>query len=71
MVLMGVRMPATLLEIGFLSNRVEERVLGRSQHREDIASAISKAVIAFGADYDKLRGITQSESMIVSSEVAQ
>jgi N-acetylmuramoyl-L-alanine amidase len=70
-VLMGVRMPATLLEIGFLSNRVDEQILARSQHREDIADAISKAVVAFGADYDKLRGITRADSAAVWAEAVQ
>ncbi len=68
-VLMGVRMPATLLEIGFLSNRVDERVLRKSQRREDIADAISKAVMAFAADYDKLRGVARADSAIFSAEV--
>ena len=68
-VLMGVRMPATLLEIGFLSNRVDERVLRKSQRREDIADASSKAVMAFAADYDKLRGVARADSAIFSAEV--
>ena len=56
-VLMGVRMPAALLEIGFLSNRGDERVLGRGGHRDAIADAIARAVVAFGRDYDRRRGV--------------
>jgi N-acetylmuramoyl-L-alanine amidase len=56
-VLMGVRMPATLVEIGFLSNAADERALRTDARRRDIADALTRAVVAFGADYDKRRGI--------------
>ena len=61
-VLMGVRMPATLLEIGFLSNREDERALRSSRQRDAIAEAVARAVLAFGADYDKRRGVAVSRS---------
>jgi N-acetylmuramoyl-L-alanine amidase len=56
-VLMGVRMPAALVEIGFLSNRDDERALRRADRRDALAAAIARAVSSFGADHDKSRGI--------------
>ncbi|MFK7898849.1 MAG: N-acetylmuramoyl-L-alanine amidase [Myxococcota bacterium] len=55
-VLMGVQMPASLVEIGFLTNPDEERGLRRARERESIADALAKAVLAFGARYDARRG---------------
>jgi N-acetylmuramoyl-L-alanine amidase len=60
-VLMGVRMPETLVEIGFLSNRDDERALGRSDRRDAIADALARAVLSFGADYDRRRGIAATD----------
>ncbi len=58
-VLMGVRMPAALVEIGFLSNRADEKALRTTKHRNAIATALAKAVLAFGADYDRTRGVAR------------
>jgi N-acetylmuramoyl-L-alanine amidase len=56
-VLMGVRMPATLIEIGFLSNSQDEKILRTSEYRERIAEALAEAVFRYGKRYDALRGI--------------
>jgi N-acetylmuramoyl-L-alanine amidase len=56
-VLMGVRMPASLVEIGFLSNAKEEKGLRSGGRREAISEAIVRAVFAFGEDYDKRHGV--------------
>ena len=56
-VLMGVEMPAVLVEIGFLSNPRDEGELRDSAHREAIALSVSRAVEAFGKRYDARRGI--------------
>jgi N-acetylmuramoyl-L-alanine amidase len=56
-VLMGVRMPATLIEIGFLSNSQDEKILGTNEYRERIAEALAHAVFRYGERYDALRGI--------------
>lgn len=55
-VLMGVQMPAALIEIGFLSNPDDERALGVDDHRDAIAGAVARAVLAFGKRYDARRG---------------
>lgn len=56
-VLMGVRMPASLVEIGFLSNADDELALRSDSRRSAIAAALARAVLAFGEDYDRRRGI--------------
>ncbi len=56
-VLMGVQMPAALIEIGFLSNDRDAESLGTSAHRQRIADALGTAVIAFGKRYDARRGL--------------
>ncbi|MCZ6462697.1 MAG: N-acetylmuramoyl-L-alanine amidase [Proteobacteria bacterium] len=44
-VLMGVNMPAALLEIGFLTHPDEERALAHARGRDAIARAVAKAVL--------------------------
>jgi N-acetylmuramoyl-L-alanine amidase len=56
-VLMGVQMPASLIEIGFLSNPSDERALSGVRHRDELVDAMSRAVVAFGKRYDAKRGI--------------
>ncbi len=56
-VLMGVQMPAALIEIGFLSNRNDAQSLARREHRQRIAEALERAVAAFGKRYDARRGV--------------
>jgi N-acetylmuramoyl-L-alanine amidase len=58
-VLMGVEMPAALVEIGFLSNPEDEGELGTSPHREAIAESIARAVEAFAKRYDARRGVEE------------
>lgn len=55
-VLMGVRMPSSLVEIGFLSNPDDEKGLRRSRRRAAIADALADAVMAFADRYDARRG---------------
>jgi N-acetylmuramoyl-L-alanine amidase len=55
-VLMGVQMPAALVEIGFITNAREERALAAPAERERIAAGISRAVREFGRRFDAKRG---------------
>jgi len=43
-VLKGTAIPAILLEVGFLSNREEERLLRNSDYRQQVAEAIAKGI---------------------------
>jgi N-acetylmuramoyl-L-alanine amidase len=56
-VLSGVQMPASLVEIGFITNRSDERVLASGGGRRAIAVALAQAVLEFGRRYDARRGI--------------
>jgi N-acetylmuramoyl-L-alanine amidase len=46
-VLRGTTMPSLLVEIGFLSNSNEERMIRNSSYRQQVASAIREAVDAY------------------------
>lgn len=56
-VLLGVQMPASLVEIGFISNPKEEASLRRGKRRDEIAAALAAAVVDFGARFDARRGL--------------
>ena len=46
-VLMGATMPAVLVEVGFLSNPAEEKLLKSDERQDTIAQALRRAVLAF------------------------
>jgi N-acetylmuramoyl-L-alanine amidase len=46
-VLLGARMPAVLVETGFISNRGEERRLATPAYQDEVASGIARAVQGF------------------------
>ena len=56
-VLTGVRMPASLVEIGFITNAREERQLRSGAGRKAIVAALSDAVLEYGPRYDARRGV--------------
>jgi len=56
-VLMGIQMPASLVEIGFITNRGDERALHSRRGRDRTVSALAGAVRDFGRRYDARRGV--------------
>ncbi|HHY98439.1 MAG TPA: hypothetical protein GX509_06845 [Firmicutes bacterium] len=52
-VLRNARMPAILIEVGFLSNPREEGLLGSPEYREKVAEAIFHGIICYLADRHK------------------
>jgi N-acetylmuramoyl-L-alanine amidase len=62
-VLMGVQMPAALIEVGFISNPTEEKKMRQSAHRSMLADAIVAAIGAFGERADARRGVDQAASL--------
>lgn len=44
-VLLAARMPAVLVEVGFLTNKAECKELGRPEHRERLAKVIASAIL--------------------------
>ena len=58
-VLMGVQMPASLIEIGFLTNPDDEKGLRRGRRRDALAAALADAISDFGARFDARRGVRE------------
>ena len=56
-VLESVQMPAALVEIWFLTNRLDEKLLQSSEERDRIAAALTRAALEFGQRYDARRGV--------------
>jgi N-acetylmuramoyl-L-alanine amidase len=48
-VLKAPDIPSVLIEMGYLSNRVDERLLKRARHRQKVATAIVKAIDGYFA----------------------
>jgi N-acetylmuramoyl-L-alanine amidase len=63
-VLMGVQMPASLIEIGFVSNREDAKALSDQAHRAAISEAVSRAVVRFAKRYDAKRGVNADLSAL-------
>jgi len=59
-VLQGVQMPSSLVEIGFVTNPGEEQRLQSPHAREAVAAALADAVIEFGRRFDARRGVASS-----------
>jgi N-acetylmuramoyl-L-alanine amidase len=60
-VLGGAAMPAILIEIGFLTNRKEERKLATPEHREALARAIYAGLAEYKRRYDQRLRTAQSQ----------
>ena len=45
-------MPNVLIEVGFLSNKNETKLLGQSRYRQKIAQAIFSALVNFKDKYE-------------------
>jgi N-acetylmuramoyl-L-alanine amidase len=56
-VLESVQMPAALVEIGFVTNRLDEQLLRGAKERDRIVSALVRAALEFGRRYDARRGV--------------
>ena len=63
-VLMGVQMPASLIEIGFLSNRGDVKSLSKKRHLEALVEGVARAVEAFRKRYDARRGVGRDVSAL-------
>jgi len=59
-VLMGVRMPAVLVEVGFITNAAEERRLSAEAERDRLAAGIADAVAAFRSRQDARLGLVDA-----------
>lgn len=59
-VLMGVRMPAVLVEVGFITNPQDERALRKASERERIAAGLARAIAAFQSRQDERSGVASA-----------
>ena len=50
-------MPSSLIEIGFVPHGEDERRLRSAAARDDIVRALTRAVVEFGALYERRRGV--------------
>ncbi|MGB8930884.1 MAG: N-acetylmuramoyl-L-alanine amidase [Anaeromyxobacteraceae bacterium] len=53
-VLLGARMPAVLVETGFISNAAEEQRLGSPAYRAEVAQAVTRAVRSFARSDERV-----------------
>ncbi len=56
-VLVGLQMPASLVEVGFITNAQDEARLRVPKGRDEIAGRLAAAILDYGRRYDALRGI--------------
>ena len=56
-VLTGVSMPASLVEIGFITNPGDESAMRSGKGRNAVVAALADAVAEFGRRHDARRGI--------------
>ncbi|GBD04900.1 N-acetylmuramoyl-L-alanine amidase AmiA [bacterium HR20] len=61
LVLVGAAMPSVLVEMGFLSNAEEERLLASAAYQERLAHSIATAVVRFVRHYDRMVTLTGAE----------
>lgn len=61
LVLVGAAMPSVLVEMGFLSNVEEERLLASAAYQERLARSIATAVVRFVRHYDRMVTLTGAE----------
>jgi N-acetylmuramoyl-L-alanine amidase len=54
-------MPAVLVEIGFLTNRKEERKLMDPSYRDKIARTLFRGVAEYKRRYDQKMGVAQGK----------
>lgn len=52
-VLIGAAMPNVLVEIGFITNRLEEKKLAQSEYRQKVAEGIFEAIVEFKKEQEE------------------
>lgn len=71
MVLWRTTMPSVLIEVGFLSNESDRKILNQAANRQKIAADIYKAFESFKEQYDSDGGSRVGESVPAPSEAVQ
>lgn len=58
-VLRGANMPAILIETGFISNRIEGKLLSDPYYIQELAEAIGEGILSFKEEYERTNGFTR------------
>lgn len=68
LVLRETGMPSVLIELGYITNREEERYMNSAQGQNVLANSILKAFTKYKTEYDKMNGyVASSENRATSS----
>ena len=59
-VLMGATMPAVLVEVGFITNPEEERLLRSTDFKNQLAQAIFRGVLKYKKRFERMSGMNSS-----------
>lgn len=70
LVLRKTSMPSVLIEVGFISNREEERYLASESGQQQLAKAISNAFDRYKREYDARQGTSFGKSRVVVEPAA-
>jgi N-acetylmuramoyl-L-alanine amidase len=57
-VLKGTRMPAVLLEMGYISNIAEERRMNEGAYWDRMVDAVTKGIVRYKSEYERTEGFT-------------
>lgn len=68
LVLRATAMPSVLVELGFISNKDEEKYLNNNDNQVKLATAIFNGIKEYKHELDKKSGISNSEELGVRSE---
>jgi N-acetylmuramoyl-L-alanine amidase len=58
-VLKGAQMPSVLVEVGYISNAIEERNLKDKSYRQAVASAVARGILNYKKVYESTDGFTR------------
>ncbi len=58
-VLKGVRAPSVLVEVGFISNRQEEKSLNSPYYRQKVADALTEGILSYKKVYERTEGFSR------------
>ncbi|MDD4201899.1 MAG: N-acetylmuramoyl-L-alanine amidase [Candidatus Omnitrophica bacterium] len=59
-VLRGTRMPAVLVEVGFISNKAEEKKLASAAYRQNMADSIVDSIMGYDREFTRTHGFTEN-----------
>lgn len=58
-VLKGARMPAVLVEVGFITNRKEEQQMRNAQYRQNLAEGVRRGIHSFKEEFERKNAYTR------------